>query len=441
MPVAHSIGWSALYAALPLFVLLFLLAILRKPAWISAIASLVTAILVAWLVYRMPAGKVFSATLLGIAYGLLPTGWITFNAIFLYRLTLATGQFEVIKNSLVMLTSDIRLQALLIAFAFGAFVEGAAGSGVPVAVCAAMLAGMGFNRLKSAGICLLANTAPVAFGAIGLPIIMLQKSTGLDLMHLSAATGRISAPLSLCVPAYMVVLVAGWKGLRGVLPAALICGVMFAIVQVTVSNLVGPQLTDILAAIVAIICLVLLFRVWQPKEMPLRWPGKRLFHAAPSDSLQYPDHHLGLAAVWAAGHMRSVLGHSGHQQGSAQDQHRHRVAVASSAHHADAAGCAGADALRCPVQFRLARQSRLGVPDCLRADRGVRPTVTAPFRGGVREHAQTDVPAAGDHCCDCGTGRADELFRRNLHARAGVCGHGRAASPSSARCWDGWGCS
>src|SRR5208283_2243542 len=164
---------------------------------------------------------------------------------------------------LVMLTSDIRLQALLIAFAFGAFIEGAAGSGVPVAVCAAMLTGMGFNRLKSAGICLLANTAPVAFGAIGLPIIMLQKSTGLDLMTLSAATGRISAPLSLCVPAYMVVLVAGWKGLRGVLPAAVVCGVMFALVQVTVSNLVGPQLTDILAAIVAIVCLVLLFRVWQ----------------------------------------------------------------------------------------------------------------------------------------------------------------------------------
>jgi lactate permease len=266
MPVAHSIGWSALCAAMPLFVLLFLLAIMRKPAWISAIASLATAILVAWVVYRMPTEKVFSAALFGIAYGLLPTGWITFNALLLYRLTLATGQFEVIKNSLVMLTSDIRLQALLIAFAFGAFIEGAAGSGVPVAVCAAMLAGMGFNRLKAAGICLLANTAPVAFGAIGLPIIMLQKSTGLDLMHLSAATGRITAPLSLCVPAYMVVLVAGWKGLRGVLPAAVVCGVTFAAVHVVISNLIGPQLADILAAIVAIVSLIILFRLWQPKE-------------------------------------------------------------------------------------------------------------------------------------------------------------------------------
>ena len=266
MPVAQSIGWSALCAAMPLFVLLFLLAIMRKPAWISAIASLVTAILMVWVVYRMPAEIIFSATLFGIAHGLLPTGWITFNAILLYRLTLETGQFEVIKNSLARLTSDCRLQALLIAFAFGAFIEGAAGSGVPVAVCAAMLTGMGFNRLKAAGICLLANTAPVAFGAIGLPIIMLQKSTGLNLMTLSAATGRISAPLSLCVPAYMVVLVAGWSGLRGVLPAAIACGVTFAVVQVTVSNLVGPQLTDILAAIAAIICLVLLFRMWQPKQ-------------------------------------------------------------------------------------------------------------------------------------------------------------------------------
>jgi len=267
MPVAQSVGWSALFASLPLFVLLFLLAIRRKPAWKSAIASLITAILMVWLVYRMPPVRIFSAVLFGMAFGLLPIGWITFNAILLYRLTLETGQFEVIKNSLAMLTSDCRLQALLIAFAFGAFIEGAAGSGVPVAVCAAMLAGMGFDRLKAAGICLLANTAPVAFGAIGLPIITLAKATDLPLASLSATAGRISAPLSLCVPAYMVVLVAGRKGLRGVLPAAAVCGVTFALVQVTISNLIGPELTDILAALTAIASLVLLFRLWQPKEL------------------------------------------------------------------------------------------------------------------------------------------------------------------------------
>jgi lactate permease len=266
-PVAHSVGWSALLAAVPMLVLLFLLGIRRKPAWISAIASLVTAILMVWFVYRMPPARIFSATLFGVAFGLLPIGWITFNAILLYRVTLETGQFEVIKNSLAMLTSDCRLQALLIAFAFGAFIEGAAGSGVPVAVCAAMLTGMGFNRIKAAGISLLANTAPVAFGAIGLPILVLAKATELPILNLSAMAGRISAPLSLCVPAYMVVLITGWKGLRGVLRAALICGISFAIVQVTVSNLIGPELTDILAAITAIASLVLLFRMWRPKEI------------------------------------------------------------------------------------------------------------------------------------------------------------------------------
>lgn len=265
-PVADSIGWSALFAFSPLLVLLFLLAIMRKPAWISAIASLVTAVLMAWTVYRMPLGVAISGALFGMAHGLLPVGWITFSAILLYRLTLETGQFEVIKDSLARLTCDSRLQALLIAFSFGAFIEGAAGSGVPVAVGAAMLTGMGFRRLQAAGVCLLANTAPVAFGAIGLPIIMLQKSTGLDLMSLSATTGRIIAPLSLCVPAYMVMLLASWRGLLGVLPAALVCGISFAVVQVTVSNFIGPQLADIMAAITATVCLVLLFRLWQPER-------------------------------------------------------------------------------------------------------------------------------------------------------------------------------
>ena len=266
-PVAGSVGWSALLAALPLFVLLFLLAIRRKPAWIAAVASLGTAIVVAALVFRMPPARIFAATTFGMAFGLLPTGWITFNAIFLYRLTVETGQFEVIKNSLAMLTSDLRLQALLIAFAFGAFIEGAAGSGTPVAVAAAMLAGFGLDPLKAAGICLLANTAPVAFGAIGLPIITLAKVTDLPVAELSAMAGRLSAPLSVCVPTYMVVLVAGWKGARAVLPASLVCGISFAVVQVAVSNLIGPELTDVIAALVSLACLVAMFRVWRPKDL------------------------------------------------------------------------------------------------------------------------------------------------------------------------------
>jgi lactate permease len=265
-PVAQSIGWSAAGASLPLLVLLFFLAVRRKAAWVSALASLATAILVAWLLYGMPPVRIVSAALFGAAFGLLPIGWITFSAILLYRLTLETGQFEIIRSSLANLTTDRRLQALLIAFAFGAFIEGAAGSGVPVAVGAAMLTGMGFGRLQAAAICLLANTAPVAFGAIGTPILTLAITTGLPLASLSSGVGRICAPLSLCVPTYLTVLVAGRKGLRGAFPAALVCGVSFASVQLAVSNLVGPQLTDILAALAAMACLVLLLRLWRPKD-------------------------------------------------------------------------------------------------------------------------------------------------------------------------------
>lgn len=265
-PVAQSIGWSAAGASVPMLVLLFFLAVWRRPAWVSAVASLAAATIVAWLLYGMPLVSIVAAASYGAAFGLLPIGWITFNAILLYRITLETGQFEVIKSSLSSLTTDRRLQALLIAFAFGAFIEGAAGSGVPVAVGAAMLTGMGFGRLQAAGTCLLANTAPVAFGAIGTPILTLAITTGLPISLLSSATGRLCAPLSLCVPAYLTVLVAGWKGLKGALPAALICGVSFAAVQLAVSNLVGPQLTDILASLVAMASLVLLFRVWQPSD-------------------------------------------------------------------------------------------------------------------------------------------------------------------------------
>ncbi len=272
-PVAHSVGFSATLAALPMLVLLYMLAIRRKAAWISAVASLGAAILVALLVYRMPPIRLASSATFGMAFGLLPIGWITFNALLLYRLTLETGQFEVIKRSLSALTGDRRCQALLIAFAFGAFIEGAAGSGVPVAVCAAMLAGMGFDRLKAAGICLLANTAPVVFGAIGLPIITLAKTTDLPIASLSATVGRISAPLSLCVPAYMVVMMAGRKGLRGALPAAVTCGLSFAIVHVAVSNLIGPELADILAALAAIASLVVLLRAWRPGGDRVAVPG------------------------------------------------------------------------------------------------------------------------------------------------------------------------
>ncbi|MCL4403025.1 MAG: lactate permease LctP family transporter, partial [Acidobacteria bacterium] len=201
------------------------------------------------------------------AFGLFPIGWVVFCAILLYRVTLDSGQFEVVKDSVGSLTEDRRLQALLIAFAFGAFIEGAAGFGTPVAVAAAMLTGLGFSPFYAAGICLLANTAPVAFGSIGIPVVTLAGITGLPLDRLSAAVGRICAPVSLFVPAYLIAVMGGWKALKGVLPATAICGISFAGTQFLVSNYIGAQLTDILASLAAIGSLMVLFRVWKPRDL------------------------------------------------------------------------------------------------------------------------------------------------------------------------------
>jgi lactate permease len=249
-----------------MLVLLYMLAVLRKPSWIAALTGLSTAMAVAFAVYHMPPARIAAAATYGAAFGLLPIGWITFNSILLYRLTVETGQFEIIKSSLTGLTSDRRLQALLIAFVFGAFIEGAAGSGVPVAVGAAMLAGIGFTPLRAAQICLLANTAPVAFGAIGTPIVTLNAVTGLSLLGLSRCAGRACAPLSFIIPAYLTYIVGGRKGFKGTLPAALLCGASFAVVQFVVSWKIGPQLTDILASLAAMVCMLALLRVWQPKD-------------------------------------------------------------------------------------------------------------------------------------------------------------------------------
>ncbi len=265
-PVGGSLGVSTLVAAVPVFVLLLLLGVMRKPAWLASLVGLGAAALVALGIYGMHAGTLASAIAYGAAYGLFPIGWVVFTAILLYNITVATGKFQVIKDSVGSLTEDRRLQALLIAFAFGAFIEGAAGFGTPVAVAAAMLAGLGFSPFYAAGICLLANTAPVAFGSIATPILMLTGITGLPLDRLSAGVGRVCAPVSLIVPGYLVMVMGGWRALRGVLPAAILCGVAFGGTQFVVSNFIGPQLTDILSSLAAIGSLVLLFKFWKPKE-------------------------------------------------------------------------------------------------------------------------------------------------------------------------------
>jgi lactate permease len=264
-PVSENLPLSALVAALPVFVVLLLLGILRKPAWLAALSGLGISAFVALLVYRMPVALIVSSSAYGIAYGFLPIGWIVFTALLLYRITVETGKFEIIKDSIGSLTSDQRLQALLIAFAFGAFIEGAAGFGTPVAVAAAMLTGLGFRPFFAASLCLLANTSPVAFGSIGTPLVMLATVTGLPLGPLSADVGRICAPVSLFVPAYLVLVMGGFSALRAVAPAAAICGIAFAFAQFFVSSYLGPYLTDILGSLSAMGALVLLLQFWKPK--------------------------------------------------------------------------------------------------------------------------------------------------------------------------------
>lgn len=265
-PLWGSVGWSALAAALPLFVLLYLLGVRRTAAWAAGLSGLGAAAAVALFVYGMPAKMALAAAAFGAAFGLFPICWILFWAIFLYRLTVETGQFEIIKDSIGSVSPDRRLQALLIAFAFGAFVEGAAGFGAPVAVAAAMLAGLGFSPFYAAGICLLANTAPVAFGSIGIPVITLAGITGLPVEKLSAAVGRICAPVSVIVPAYLVMVMGGWRALGGVLPAALGCGVAFAGMQFYASNYLGPELTDILSSLAAIGACLVAARAVRPRN-------------------------------------------------------------------------------------------------------------------------------------------------------------------------------
>jgi lactate permease len=257
---------STVMAALPVVVLLGLLAFAGWSAPRAAAAGLVTALAVALFGYQMPASAAFASAGYGACFGLFPIGWIVLNAIFLYSLTVRTGQFEIVKQSVASLSADRRIQAMLIAFSFGAFVEGAAGFGTPVAISAALLIGLGFPPLYAAGLALIANTAPVAFGALGTPITTLAKVTGLDEMKLSAMAGRQLPIFSLIVPAWMVWTMSGWRGLRGVWPAVLVSGGSFALVQFVISNYLGPTLVDVAGGLASLILLALFMKVWKPRE-------------------------------------------------------------------------------------------------------------------------------------------------------------------------------
>ncbi len=290
-PVGNSLGWSALVAALPVLALLYAIGIRRVTAWKASILGLATAALVAAFAYHMPLALLVDSALYGAAFGAFPIFWIIYWAILLYRITVDTGQFEILKESIGHLTTDQSLQALLIGFAFGAFLEGAAGFGTPVAVAAAILSGLGFSAFYASGICLLANTAPVAFGSIGIPLVTLAATTNLPINDLSANVGRICAPLSLIIPAYLVMVMGGLKGLRRVWPAAAVCGASFGGVQFVTSNYIGPYLTDILGSLAAIGSLVVLLRFWRPTEAPDVRVG--------SSAVSTRPHGLTIARAWS----------------------------------------------------------------------------------------------------------------------------------------------
>ena len=258
---------STAAAAFPIVLLLVALGVLEWRAHLAALAAIISALAVSTIVFGMPAGTATATALYGAAYGFLPIGWIILNAVFLYQLTVATGQFEIVKASVSRLSGDRRIQALLVAFSFGAFIEGAAGFGTPVAICSALLIGLGFTPLYAAGLSLIANTAPVAFGAIGTPILTLGAVTNMDPFTLGQMAGRQLPFVSLIVPAWMVATMSGWSGLRAVWPAVTVCGGSFAIVQFLWSNFVGPELVDIAGGMASIVALGLFCRVWKPADV------------------------------------------------------------------------------------------------------------------------------------------------------------------------------
>jgi L-lactate permease len=276
-PVGGSAVASALVALVPLVLLFVLLAVLRVAAWKSALVAVVSAAALAWLVWGMPFDLTAAATTQGMAFGLWPVSWVVLNAVFFHNLTVASGDFDVIRRSLARLTEDRRIQALIVAFSFGALMEGIAGFGAPVAMSASILVGLGFEAVSAAVLALVANTAPVAFGSLGIPVVTLGGLIAPLLGHgkdpqtvvqaISQMVGRQLPVFSVLIPAYLIMILAGWRGLRQVLPAVVTAGVSFAVVQFMVSNLVGPELTDVAAALVSMGCLALLLRVWRPREI------------------------------------------------------------------------------------------------------------------------------------------------------------------------------
>jgi lactate permease len=258
---------STIAAAVPVVTLLVLIATGAVKTHLAALIALLVAIVIAVMLFTMPAGFAIRASILGAVIGFFPIGWIVLNVIFMYRLTVATGAFGTLQQAIGGVTTDRRLQLLLISFAFGAFFEGASGFGTPVAVTAAILIGLGFSPLAASGLSLIANTAPVAYGALGTPIAGLASVTGLDPYLLGAMVGRQLPFFSLIVPAWLICAFAGWRGMMQIWPAIVVCGVSFAVPQYLISNFINPWIVDIGASLICMACLIGFFRIWQPREL------------------------------------------------------------------------------------------------------------------------------------------------------------------------------
>ena len=263
----NQIWLSALVAALPILFIFWALIIRKMKGYRASLIAIGIAMVIAIVVYGMPVKLALLSAAHGALYGLFPICWLVIMAVFLFNITVKSGQFEIIKQFMASITSDRRLQALLIAFSFGAFLEGTAGFGAPVAITAAMLVGLGFNPLYASGICLIANTAPVAFGSIGIPITVASQVSGIPELPISQMVGRTLPILSIMLPFYLVSIIAGVKNAREVLPAVLVSGVSFALLQFFSSNFLGPALPDVIAGLGSIISLMVFLRFWKPKTI------------------------------------------------------------------------------------------------------------------------------------------------------------------------------
>ncbi len=261
-----SLGLSALVASLPIIFFFIALAVLRMKGHVAGTITVAIALAIAVLVCQMPVDMAFAAAGYGFLYGLWPIAWIIVCSVFLYKVTVKTGQFDIIRASVLSITEDQRLQMLLVGFSFGAFLEGAAGFGAPVAITAALLVGLGFNPLYAAGLCLIANTAPVAFGAMGIPILVAGKVTSIDPFLIGKMAGHQLPLLSVIVPFWLVFMMDGFRGIRQTWPAILVAGLSFAITQFFTASYVGPELPDITSALVSLVCLTVFLKVWHPKE-------------------------------------------------------------------------------------------------------------------------------------------------------------------------------